>query len=848
VIGRTLGRYRIAAKLGQGGLATVWKARDELLGRSVALKILNDSLASQESARRRFLHEARTGSMLDHPGIVAVFDAGEAEGLVYIALAFIDGCTVSELAARRLMPIPEAVRIASAAAEALGYAHSRGVVHRDVTARNVMVARDGRVYVLDFGLALGLGTSRLTTSGTTMGTVAYMAPEVARGEEADARSDLYGLGVVLYEALTGAFPFAGERPEAMIWAALNEPPTPPRVRRPEIPVALERIVLRAIARDPARRYPTAGEMLSELRTLGAPPAEAGAPAASETAAAVAGGEAGATQPLVLRTRPDPLYLAVLPFECSSSEPDSDGVVESLTSRLPATLGAALAGSGVRVIAAPRSPAERDTDPRTLARELGANAVLGGRVARAGSQIRVTWSVLEPASGEQIAGAVVDGSAFQTFELEDQVVTSLTRALDLAPAPTPAIPGSRPRDPAASERFAQARGYLKRYDNEASVDGAVALLEQLMASEGESAALQATLARAYLLKHQLTRERMWEARAAAACERARRLDPDAPEVLLALGDLQQTAGRYPEAEAEYRRVLERQPELIEARLGLAGVHTSTGKLQDAEEDCRLAIASQPEDWRGYSRLGYLYFTRGQYEQALAPWGRVVTLTPDNARGRRNLGNLFYHLDRPEEAVTAYRESLAIHPNGVAFMNLGTALFYLSRYDEAAVAFRKATDLTPSDPLAWGNLGNAYHWMPGHEAESDTALDRAIALMRERLERNAAEADSWARLAGWLANRGCAPQASEAIRKALALTPESVDCMVRAGHVFFQLGDRNESLRWLREAVRRGYGVEELRRDPELAPLREDPEFERILMEGPARAGTSRQVKLQQGGAA
>ncbi len=209
MIGRRLGRFRVDAELGHGGMATVWRAHDELLNRPVALKILDPKLAGSSKIRRRFIHEARAVAHLNHPGIVAVFDAGEVEGVAYIALSLVDGDTVSDLAARRLLPVAEAIRIVGQAADALAHAHEREVVHRDVTGRNIMVGRDGRVFVLDFGLARAAWESRVTTSDTPMGTAAYLAPEIVRGAEADARSDLYGLGVVFYEALTGGLQSSG---------------------------------------------------------------------------------------------------------------------------------------------------------------------------------------------------------------------------------------------------------------------------------------------------------------------------------------------------------------------------------------------------------------------------------------------------------------------------------------------------------------------------------------------------------------------------------------------------------------------------------------------------------------
>src|SRR5207249_5711897 len=241
MIGRSVGRFRILAALGSGGMASVWKAEDCLLGREVALKILSDELAGSAQARKRFLREARSNATLDHPGVPAIFDFGESDGCVYLAMALIDGQTLSERATSCPMAISEACRVVADAARTLAHAHSAGIIHRDVTGRNIMIARDGRVFVLDFGLALAAGESRITSTNTVIGTPAYLAPEVTLGETADARSDIYGLGVILFEALTGALPFESESRHGLRRAVHVDPPSP-RSRRPDIPAELDRIV------------------------------------------------------------------------------------------------------------------------------------------------------------------------------------------------------------------------------------------------------------------------------------------------------------------------------------------------------------------------------------------------------------------------------------------------------------------------------------------------------------------------------------------------------------------------------------------------------------------------------
>ena len=837
MIGHSFGRFRITRKLGQGGMATVWLAEDELLGRPVALKLLSETLTGSAEARRRFLHEARTARLLDHPGIAAVHDAGETDGAAWLAMEYVEGETLSERIAQRLMPIEEAVRIVCAAAAALSHAHARGVVHRDVTPRNIMVTRDGCAKVLDFGLALVEGQSRVTTSNTTMGTVYYLSPEVATGHTADPRSDLYGLGVVLYETLTGALPFAGDRSEAVLYGIVNQPPVPPRTHRPEIPETLERIVLRAIARRPEDRHGSAEELAAELQPfLPGVPAPHGAPAGKTPLHPCA----GETLPQP-HGHGGPVYLAVLPFEDAGSADDPQGGRQALAQGLAETLAAALShGPGLRVIPPAPAPAALPAGetPRATARRLGANLLLRGTVRRAGTQMRLAWSLVDPRSGEQVAGGNVDGSALELFDLEDRLIAGLRAALGCEAPPEPGTARPRPRDPAAREHYVQALGHLQRYDNEAAVDGAIGLLERLQASETGDARVHAALGRAYLCKHLLTSQRVWADRAAAACEHALALDADDPDVRVTRGDLRASVGRRDEAISDYRRALELKPDLPEALLGLARAIADTGDFHEAEEAARKFITRRHRDWRGYSMLGFVYFQEGQYARAVEPWRRAARLAPDNARAHRNLGSAYFQLDRLEDAVAAYRRSLGIQPTAPGYLNLGTALFYLRHYGEAAAAFEKATELTPSDPLVWGELGSAHHFTPGRRADAAAPLERAVAMMRERLQRNPRDARGWERLASWLANLERAAEARESMARALELAPHDPRILVSAAGLHCHFGDRAGAFKYMEEAVQHGHGVGLLQRSQELAPLRDDPEFRRIIEEEPGSYPHSR----------
>ena len=420
MIGREIGRFKVVSLLGQGGMASVWKAEDRLLLRPVALKILSPELCRSPKARRRFLHEARTASSLDHPGIVAIHDSGGDEDLVYIALALIDGETVSTLAARGPMAPREAARIGMEAARALAHAHDHGVVHRDVTGRNVMVSRDGRAYVLDFGLALAAGTTRLTSSGNMVGTVCYLSPEGARSEEMDTRSDVYSLGVVLYEAVTGTLPFTGQI-ASVIYSTINMEPESPRSRRPDLPLDLERIILKAMMKQRELRYQRMSELADALATVldvsedqsprrrrpspepapDAPPADA----------------ASSWRP------PEHPVVAVLPFESLVIGEDEAEERSAFALGFAEALSAALgAVPELRVVppSISRPVQEEENDLGKLARRMSANLILRGTLRWSGFQVRASYSLLDPYRRLQVAGGTVDGSRHELFDLEDRL--------------------------------------------------------------------------------------------------------------------------------------------------------------------------------------------------------------------------------------------------------------------------------------------------------------------------------------------------------------------------------------------------------------------------------------------
>jgi len=493
MIGTILGRYRIVAKLGEGGMGTVWRADDPTLGRTVALKLLSPALWASEAARERFHREARAASKLDHRSIATVFDVGETEGVAWIAYKFIDGETVAARTTDKPLPVPEAVSVARDIAEALAHAHSHGVLHRDVTAGNVMITRDGRGVLVDFGLALPDRGIHVTSTGNVVGTAGYLAPEVLRGGLADERSDLYGLGAVLYRMLTGRLPFDGGPPESLLYKVLNEPIAPPSELRPEIAPAVERVVMKLLQREPADRLasaPEAEEALAEAARAQGPSAadvrwraitkrwrhasatikrigrvRVGLTAIVAVALIAAGMWHAAKRGWLPGTAHGPQVLAVLPFENTSADPDEVGyLAEGLGDELVSRLGKS---SGMRVI--PWLTSRRQSDAKhslpEIAKTLHADALLVGSFRADNERLRVTASLVDGKSGLQRWSQTFDQTLTDLLTVQTNLALQVATQLQgsLVPAERVALSRQPTTNAEAYTFYLQGVTYLQSDD-------------------------------------------------------------------------------------------------------------------------------------------------------------------------------------------------------------------------------------------------------------------------------------------------------------------------------------------------------------------------------------------------
>ena len=843
--GTRLGPYEVIAPLGAGGMGEVYRALDHRLGREVAIKTLPEALAHDPERRPRFEREARALAALAHPAIATLHEIGEADGRPFLVMELVEGQTLAERMAAGPLPLPAALALGAQLAEGLAVAHARGIVHRDLKPANLALTRDGRLKILDFGLAkTGAGPASggdparspaavpgLTSSGMLLGTAGFMSPEQVRGEPVDARADAWAFGCILFELVTGFRAFSGSSPWEVLAAVMSDAPAWSRLP-PQLPPAVESVLRRCLEKDPGRRLADLGEA---RLALGGPSSGSAvtwvsaarprhfAPRVSRRAAAAAviavvALAAGAGGVAWWRHRETPASLlpslAILPFrELGAGGGDEQWLGEGLAAAVSAQLADV---DGVRVFPAwsTLEAVEKGADPMRVAKLLGADLVLSGTVQSAGREVRVTFALLEAPGGSQRAGGTVTAAAGSLFAAQDELAGEVLSALDLA-EPRLRDNGGLPQ-PGQQDRYLEALGLLQRADDKAAGEKAVAILEQLAREAPSSPLVYSALGRAFLDRFTMTDDASWATLAASYCERARQIAPHRPEVELTLAQLATLTGKPQRALTLLRHVLALQPANSDALRALGSAFEAAGDAPAAEEAYRRVVAVEPRFWRGYSKLGGFYFRHGRFGEAAAMFRRVTELNPDSALGFTNLGGALLAAGDLEGSLAACRRSVAIERTPGGLSNMGTLLYSLGRFDEAVGAFQEATALAPDSFALELNLADAYRWSSGLRGRAPATYQRAITLAREQLAVNPEDRAVRTRLAVVLARVGDQEGATRELERA-RIPDDDPEAWANAAMVALIGGRRDDAVVLLRKAVVAGYDPDWVGRDPDLASL-------------------------------
>jgi len=893
MIGKSVLHYKILEKLGEGGMGVVYKAEDTKLDRTVAIKFLPRSVAANPEERKRFVIEAQAAAALNHPNIATIYAIEEHDDEMFIVMEYIDGKELKDIiniplnpsrsvgretanspfegGARRagdVLPIHDVINYATQIAEGLQAAHNKGIVHRDIKSTNIMITDEGKVKIMDFGLAKVRGGAQVTKVGTTIGTAAYMSPEQARSEEADHRSDIWSFGVVLYEMLSGKLPFGGEYEQAVIYAILNEEPEALSALRADVPEFLQQIVARALAKTPEGRYQEVAALLQDLRND--EEAKAGAQKKAGHKKAMPGNRQSRvvmfsvlTAILMvalavvfwnsLRDKSAPKSeikrIAVLPLENLGPDEQAyfaDGLTGEITSQLSGL-------SGLSVIARSSAMQYKKTTKtlQQIGKELNVDYVLEGTLqwqenAQGGKRIRVNPELIKIADASQVWSQPYEADFSNAFKLQADIAATVAEALNIAllKSEQQSLLSQLTDNPEAYDTYLRALEYSPEITDEKRLRIAEQLFLKAIALDRNFAAAYAGLSTVqsdmYWMYFERSDENLAESKANA--ETALALDPNLSKARVAMGDYHYHGKLdYEPALQEYYAAARLQPSNAYAYAGIGYVLRRQGKMQPAIEQFKKAFELDPRNSSFADEVGETYQLIREYNQAHRFLDRAISLAPDvvNSYNEKARTYLLGHGDTKQaqaiidaalerkigEGDANFRHTLAICD--VLEGNFAAALKQLAGIGNVNSQFM----FKPEDLLV-----ARIHELMNNESQAHRSYDSARLMLENEIKKHPEDSRLHSSLG--LAHAGLGRKA-DAIRegkRGVELLPISKEAwrgsfrQLDLAQIYMMVGEPDLALDLLDDLLARptdAISVALLKIDPTWAPLRQHQRFSKLL---------------------
>ena len=803
MIGSTLGNYKILEKLGEGGQGTVYKAVDSKLGRTMVIKVLPAELTAREANLKRFEREARLASALDHPNICTIFDLNDINGIHFIAMQYIEGRNVRQLVNGRPLSLESALSIALQTADALAAAHARGIIHRDIKAGNVMVTPNGQVKVLDFGLAKlldedaartsGIHHTEITEVGVPYGTATYAAPEQARGDRVDSRADIFSTGVLLYEMLTGTWPFQGQTAVEVRHAVLNEEPKPLAQMRPgRVPIRLQAVLDKALAKDPRNRYQKISHFADDLRSIIRELGSESLPGMDESTTPVApkhlkqespvtralrwltgsksgdgststksAGRSGDAQPMTSMGDRDRKSVAILPFKNVGNDREIDFYQFSLADAVITEL-ARVRSLVVRPSSVIVKYQNKTVDAAEAGRDLSVDAILTATFLRAGDRLRVTAQLLDVRTSEILWSERIDADASDIIGVQDTIVQRIVEGLrlELRPDEKDELARKQTADAAASEEYLRGRDCLATFIyhtiQREHLDSAIEHFRRAIEIDANFALAYSALGSCYVNR-----------------------------VMKGLGQ----AGDHDKAKTAFRKALTLDQRLLEARMHMVFIYLTGGQKQKARTEVDLLRDEYPNDPGVQFVRGVVARLDGDYEKALRSFDRMVRLNPG------------------ERVLASY--------------NRARIFMYQREYEEALRELAQGAEIEPEHPLIRVFTARVLYYKG--------EVDEASHILQQVLQRHPQIDGVRPILAICLSSQGQHTKANEQLTPKVRQVAEAdYDISYWLASAYLLQGRQVEALRWLETAI--GLGNENYQwfeSDPNWTDMHEDPRFVELM---------------------
>jgi serine/threonine protein kinase/tetratricopeptide (TPR) repeat protein len=720
MIGQTISHYKILEKLGEGGMGVVYKAEDTRLKRTVALKFLPREFLCDSQAKARFIHEAQAASALNHPNITTIHEIDEVEGECFIAMEYIEGKSIKELVKEKKFPIEDILRIAIQIAEGLNAAHKKDIVHRDIKSDNIMLTHDGLAKIMDFGLAKLKGATKLTTTGSTLGTLAYMSPEQAQGIELDQRSDIFSLGVVLYEMITGQLPFKGEHGAAIIYSIINETPEPLARYKANVPEGLQRVVDKALAKDKEERYQHADELLADLRhekknleyvRVGQIPAEVLAPKSKRKLFPfiIPASIVFVLVLLFLILKPfkfeispekkataEENTLAIMYFDNLVDPEDSAKLGEIVTNLLITDL---TESQYLRVVSSQRlydilkllgKEGIKRVD-RAIATQVAEKAkakwMLLGSVLQIKPEIILTAQLVEVKTGNAIASQRINGQAGENiFPLVDRLTVEVKKDLSL-----PAV-AQKELDPSVADVTTHSPEAYRYYLEGVEYNNKI-YSKEAEESFRKSLKCDSTFAMAY---YQLARMGTddWKEMLEKALKYSDKVSHKEKCYIKVLEIDYSEKTTEEDYVRELKELLKRYPEEKDALMMLGSYYRSGRKFEQSIQYLNQVIEIDPLNKLAYNDLAYVYNEIGNFDKSIWAINKYISLAPDEPNPYDTRGDLYAYNGKLDQAIESYKKALEIKPDfTMSLEKLGHMYLFKREYPKAESCYYRELDFAP-----------------------------------------------------------------------------------------------------------------------------------------------------------
>ena len=858
LIGQRLGRYEIVNAVGTGGMGEVYRARDTELGRHVAIKVISNKVSRNQRSIERFEREAKTVAQLSHPNILAIHDFGRENGIVFSVTEYLEGDDLRVRTRGSTLPVSKVLEIGIGVANGLAAAHNNGIIHRDIKPENVFVTSTGQVKILDFGIA-GLRTGQtggfadpdnrtksLTGADGVVGTVGYMSPEQVRGEKVDSRSDIFALGCLLYELLTGQRAFQAGRPHETIRAILDQDPVPVGELRPDVAPMLEMIIGRCLEKRREERFESARDVAFALQALAggrtafrhasgenSPFGARRRRIAIAASVAVALLAAVAWMGLSILSRnpplPEKLHLGVAPFLAPASDTSLSDFAAGLRLSLMDDLAlVAQQEQGIDWIV-PAAEADRGNALSTagLGGNFGATLAIDGRLIRVGDRIRLTLGVQDPETGDRIREAVIEdvpsnlesfqhGPVQRVVEMLQVVITAETQQrIDASATPMAGV----------FDLFTRGRGSLALAQEPEQFAAAAELIDGAVAEDPIFAGAWVLRSLSRLALFESTGDEIWLRRGIEDATHALDLSGRPEAAWEAIAALHLAAGANDKAVEALLSGVHTAPNDPDLHLLIGDAYQRTGNLNEAKAHIQKAIYLRPDYWVGYDRLAWLHLSQGDLESAAIEFSHIISCAPGYALGYVKLAGVYMYLERPEAARPLLEKSLEIEPTPSALTNLGSIHFDASRFAEAGEYYRASLELESDDYVLWGNLGYAYR--NGIEPEkAKQAFARAAELAEERRRAAPDDLELTATLASYYAMLGEQDRGLELLGPVAAAEPTNPMIIPLIAETYEDLGDRERALEWVSRSFDAGVSPVRFEGRPTLGKLIADKRYQAL----------------------